>query len=187
MRSQSPLYCPYIPIIVIPLALLTSHLYIAASAAAYQGDAAVIALRRATAKAWCNYAQTQDIETYVYRFDIPTLNSTSAQHGAQIPFTLNNTGGVGLAVNPFENAPATYGSMAKFISSSWISFISTSDPNAWRTNSTVPYWPVYEFQVNEQFVFPANGSSYIEIDDYREDGIRLINGGSAELGIAYNR
>lgn len=65
------------------------------------------------------------------------------------------------------------------MSSSWIGFVSDLDPNSWRAGAgwkgTEASWPVYEVDRPMNIVLDANVSSYVEMDTYRDEGMRLIN------------
>ncbi|CZR68341.1 related to triacylglycerol lipase V precursor [Phialocephala subalpina] len=152
-------------------------------AATYLGDAAIIAPRRATARAF-----THTLPSYSYRFNATPYGQTSATHGQEIPFVFNNIDGYGYDTNPFTDKPQSYYDLADFMSKTWVSFIATMDPNAWRSgNSSQPTWLEYVFTVANEFVFEGNGTYYIETDTYRAIGTRAINGGTEEIGIAYQR
>jgi hypothetical protein len=85
--------------------------------------------------------------------------------------------------SPFEGKSQAYLDLAKFMDSSWVSFVSELDPNAWRSGSgwkgTEALWPKYEVGNPMNIVFDANVSSYAEPDTWRAEGIDLINENNA--------
>jgi hypothetical protein len=93
-----------------------------------------------------------------------------------------NTMGVGYPpqnLNPFEGRGQSYVDLARFMDSSWVSFVSDLDPNSWRQNGrwngSEAMWPNYDVGNPMNIVFDANVSSYAEMDTYRLEGMRLIN------------
>jgi hypothetical protein len=100
-------------------------------------------------------------------------------HFQEIAFVFFNTKGVGyppVAINPFHEKNQAYHNLAKFMDSSWISFIHDLDPNAWRSvwNGTEALWPKYDVAKPRNIVFDANATSYAEDDTYRSAGMKLI-------------
>jgi len=140
------------------------------------------------------------MSAYCYRFDVPLYDQTSAQHGNEVPFVFANTGGrgrgLGYDADPVSSDDADLISrddlavLASDISSSWVSFVATLDPNSWRhqANSTpaTPTWPSYAEKAYEM-VFQANGTSHVERDVWRATQIRLINGEPSGIAVAYQR
>ncbi|KAL4938480.1 Alpha/Beta hydrolase protein [Aspergillus oleicola] len=124
----------------------------------YQGDATINANRRQACATWSR----ANISTYCYRFDVPLHGQEQAQHGNDLPFVFANTEGQGLLG---QNLKA----LANDISSSWVSFIATLDPNAWRkqnaqnATSVTPAWPKYGS--GKSMVFQSNGTSHVEQDN----------------------
>lgn len=90
-----------------------------------------------------------------------------------------------IAENPFEGKSEAYVDLAKFMDSSWVSFVHDLDPNAWRGvwKGSEALWPVYKVDKPQNFVFDANVTSFVEDDTYRLEGMRLINDNSA--GVYY--
>jgi len=147
--------------------------------ASYYGDAVFIAARRLTCQTWA----AAGVPAYCYRFNAITADVTpviAVTHFQEVAFVFDNTMGVGyppLNVNPFANKSESYLSLAKFMDSSWISFVHDLDPNAWRDvwKGNESMWPKYEVGNPMNIVFDANVSSYAEMDTWRAEGITLIN------------
>ncbi|KAB8199474.1 carboxylesterase family protein-like protein [Aspergillus parasiticus] len=152
-------------------------------ALAYQGDAAINANRRQACSTWSR----ANISAYCYRFDVPLYNQQIAQHGNELPFVFANTDEL------VSDANGALASLADDISSSWVSFIASHDPNAWRQQKTAnacavtPSWPKYAAGELSEMVFRANGSSSVEKDSWRATPIRLINGQPSGIAVAYQR
>jgi carboxylesterase type B len=156
--------------------------------ASYFGDAVFIALRRLTCQTWA----AAGIPAYCYRFNAipagipPTIGVT---HFQEVSFVFLNLMGVGYlpaAVPPFTNKTQNYRDLSRFMSSSWVSFVSDLDPNAWREgagvwNGTEEYWPQYDVADPKDYVFDANVSSHAEADTYRKEGMDLINANNLEV------
>lgn len=155
---------------------------------AYAGDAAFIANRRLTCQTW----SAASVPAYCYRFNTipnPFPPEAGATHFLEVSFVLNNIDGVGYAVNPFAGEPDSFRALSGLMSASWASFVHDLDPNAFRAANadlvgSSALWPVYsEGAMN--IVWDANATSlaYTEADDFRKEGIDLINQGS----LIYNR
>jgi hypothetical protein len=148
-------------------------------AATFYGDAAFVAGRRLTCQTWAR----ADVPAYCYRFNaIPAgVRPISAvTHFQEIGFVFYNTLGIGyppVAINPFTNKSEAYTNLARFMDSSWISFVHDLDPNSWRSkwNGTEALWPKYNVAKPMDYVFDANVTSYAEDDTYRAEGMKLIN------------
>ncbi|KAE8316080.1 carboxylesterase family protein-like protein [Aspergillus transmontanensis] len=152
-------------------------------ALAYQGDAAINANRRQACSTWSR----ANISAYCYRFDVPLYNQQIAQHGNELPFVFANTDELG------SDSNGALASLADDISSSWVSFIASLDPNAWRqqkaanASAVTPSWPKYAAGELYEMVFRANGSSSVEKDSWRATPIHLINGQPSGIAVAYQR
>ncbi|KAL4739963.1 alpha/beta-hydrolase [Aspergillus similis] len=151
-------------------------------ALAYQGDAAIHANRRQACSTWSR----ANISTYCYRFDVPLYNQAAAQQGNELPFVFANTDRLNV------NTDQDLVSLSHDISSTWVSFIATLDPNAWRqqvanTSAVTPTWPKYAAGGQHAMVFRADGDSYVERDTWRATPIRLINGQPSGIAVAYQR
>lgn len=97
----------------------------------------------------------------------------------------------------FNNVPSDLSDksltpLAAGISSSWVSFIATLNPNPWRngTNasaiSVTLTWPRYVYGNAREMVFEGGGKSHVEGDDWRSTQVSLINGPSG-IAVAYQR
>jgi acetylcholinesterase len=65
------------------------------------------------------------------------------------------------------------------MSKSWASFVADLDPNGWSGREAgVPDWPNYQHGP-KNLVFDANVTSFIEVDDFRAAGIKIINDNQA--------
>jgi carboxylesterase type B len=154
---------------------------------AYYGDASFIAARRLYCETWSKFG----LPAYSYRFNtlpagLPDIISVT--HFQEVASVFDNTKGMGYAVSPFEGKPATYESLAKYMSASWASFISDLDPNAWRGEnwmSMTPSWPCYDHRNPKNIVWDGNSTALAEVerDTFRADGIKLI---SDNLAAVYN-
>lgn len=75
-----------------------------------------------------------------------------------------------------------YTNLAYFISSSWASFVSDLDPNAWRKaymgNEAI--WLEYS-KGQKLMVLDANVTSFTEPDTWRREAIKYINDHSASV------
>lgn len=155
--------------------------------ASYYGDQVFIALRRLTCQTWA----TAGIPTYCYRFNAipagipPTIGVT---HFQEVSFVFLNLLGVGYApaaVPPFTNKTQSYRDLSRFMSSSWVSFVSDLDPNSWREsgvwNGAEELWPLYDVANPQDYVFDANVTSYAEADTYRKEGMGLVNANNLEV------
>ncbi|KAH6616573.1 carboxylesterase family protein-like protein [Boeremia exigua] len=155
--------------------------------ASYYGDQFFIALRRLTCQTWA----TAGVPAYCYRFNAipaglpPVIGVT---HFQEVAFVFLNLLGVGyppIAVPPFENKTQSYSDLSKFMSSSWVSFVSDLDPNSWRDggvwNGTEELWPAYDNADPQDYVFDANVTSHAEADTWRKEGMELINANNLEV------
>jgi len=143
----------------------------------YFGDVVFIANRRATCRTWA----AAGIPTYCYRFNVipagipPEIGVT---HAVDIAFVFLNLQGIGYATPPFQNKPKSYRDLARFISSSWVSFMHDMDPNSWRKtydwHGAEEMWPRYDVQNPMDMLLDANVTSHAEPDTFRKEGIDLI-------------
>ncbi|KOC17293.1 hypothetical protein AFLA70_336g001521 [Aspergillus flavus AF70] len=152
-------------------------------ALAYQGDAAINANRRQACSTWSR----ANISTYSYRFDVTLYNQRTAQHGDELPFVFANTDELD------SDSNGALASLTDDISSSWVSFIASLDPNTWRqqkaanASAVTPSWPKYAAGELSQMVFRANGTSTVEKDSWRATPIHLINGQPSGIAVACQR
>lgn len=155
--------------------------------ASYWGDVFFIAPRRQTAAAWAAHG----LSAYSFRFNaIPhgVPPEIGAGHFKEIGYMFRNYIGTGFRpdILPFEGMPQSHFELATLMSSSWASFISDLDPNtAWVGGmGNASAWSKYSVDDPTNFVFDANVTSHTEVDDFRKEGIELMNGNALEL---YNR
>lgn len=167
----------------------------AVKARLYQGDSTVIANRRQACATWSR----NNVTTYCYRWNIALGDGQrTARHGDDLPFVFDNTRGTGYEKIPLDNESLV--ELAAEVSGSWVSFVATLNPNAWRTASNssitapvtttkgrIPTWPQYGAPHQYALVFQANGTSYVEEDTWRATPIRLINGPPSGIAVAYQR
>lgn len=115
---------------------------------------------------------------------------TAATHFQEVAFVFDNTLGVGynFQPDPFANESAAFPALAKTMSTAWVNFFVSLDPNGENGLGIegVAEWPVYNASlgggVGQNIVWDVNGS-YIEWDDYRAEGINwLIEGGLNVFG-----
>ncbi|XRM44782.1 hypothetical protein ABZX51_007893 [Aspergillus tubingensis] len=146
--------------------------------AAYYGDAQFIAATRYTCELWAAH----NLSAYCYRFNTKTDDynwEEGVAHFSDLIFILNNLNGYGFSPNPFINAPESYTDLSYLMSGSWISFVSSLDPNAWtgrgRNATQTENWPVYDLENPMSMIWDANVSSYAAPDTWRKEGIALIN------------
>jgi len=156
--------------------------------AAYGGDATFIANRRLQCETWAGAG----LPAYCFRFNAqPAGNNINSgvAHFQEVAFVFDNTLGVGYPpqnVNPFQGKPQNFLDLARVMSKSWASFISTMDPNGWTGRpASAPAWPQYTLSAPENIVWDANvtGLAVTEPDTFRAAGIKLIN----DLNFAYQR
>ncbi|KAF2726003.1 carboxylesterase family protein-like protein [Polychaeton citri CBS 116435] len=152
-------------------------------AAAYFGDEVFIANRRQVCETWAAAGLT----AYCYRFNaIPAGISwpISVTHFQEVAFVFNNLQGLGYAVNAFEGKGDSYTQLSELMSKSWASFVADGNVSGWAGRSAdVPDWPKYDVANPRDLVFDANVTSFVELDTYREEGMRLLN----ENMIAFRR
>lgn len=153
--------------------------------AAYTGDRYFIAGRRLTAQTW----SAAGIPAYTYRFNAAPTNIPwylGVTHFQEVAFVFLDLGGYGYAQGPFINASAATVDLAYMAAGMWASFIVDYDPNSSAASNVT--WPLYSANatattslnetldiVGMNMVFDANVTSYIEIDDFRAEGIRYLN------------
>ncbi|KAH7042230.1 putative extracellular lipase [Macrophomina phaseolina] len=134
--------------------------------------------RRTTCQMWAQYG----VPAYSYRFDtIPAglaPHIYGVAHFQDIPFMFRDTTGVGWNVNPFAVEPQErrkrYEKLAELMSRMWLSFANTLSPNNHGVSSCDTHWPVYANGHPTNFVFDGNETSYVEMDDWRVEPIRIM-------------
>jgi carboxylesterase type B len=145
--------------------------------ASYCGDVFFIAARRQTAATWAAHG----LPAYSYRFNaIPqgVPAEVGAGHYKEIGYMFRNYDGTGYRpdILPFQGMPEGHLELATLMSSSWASFISDLNPNGWAGRpGNVSAWLRYSVDNPNNFVFDANVTCHTEVDDFRKEGIDLIN------------
>ncbi|ORY15162.1 Alpha/Beta hydrolase protein [Clohesyomyces aquaticus] len=148
---------------------------------AYYGDVTMIAPRRKTCQEWSAHS----VPAYCYRFNTipfglpPYIGVT---HFQEVAFVFDNKAGLGygfpgVSVNPFGGNVTSYFELADTMSAAWVAFIHDGKPQE--------YWPVYGGKGGDgmNWVFDANvtGLGFAEKDDWRKEGIDLINSWNEEV------
>ncbi|KAK9789635.1 putative Alpha/Beta hydrolase protein [Seiridium cardinale] len=149
---------------------------------ALAGDYTFHYARRRASLAWSN----ADIPSYTYRFDVivnGVPDYVAATHFQEVAFVFYNLNGDGYATNPFANTTQEYKDLALTISSAWINFFVSLDPNS---AAVSPQWPIYNTTsgggVGEEIVWSVvNEGSYVEFDDYRAEGIKYMSDNALTL------
>lgn len=148
----------------------------------YFGDSTFGANRRLTCQTWASCGVT----AYCYEFNaIPSWAGPydGATHFVEVAFAMKNTLGVGyppVRSPPFEGLAEGYFELATLMSGDWVSFVVNGDPNAWDRSGVmaslqeaVPDWEKYGHAV---FEYQGNSTVGMRKDDWREEGMELING-----------
>ncbi|ORY88278.1 alpha/beta-hydrolase [Leucosporidium creatinivorum] len=137
------------------------------------GDISMVAPRRLLAER----ASSQN-PVFSYRFNQVTQNmsmETGVTHFQEVAYVFSNP----LPTqNPLGNRPTDL-SLAKLMTSYWISFIHDLDPNG-NEYPDAPNWPDYASSASN-LVFERQ-ASYLEKDDWRAEGMAFINQLGKELG-----
>ncbi|KAH8810799.1 triacylglycerol lipase [Xylogone sp. PMI_703] len=144
--------------------------------AAFYGDIKMHFPRRLTSLTWAHH----NVPAYTYRFNVIVNGvalSPAATHFQEVAFAFDNLEGLGYAVNPFENEPASFGSLAKLMSRMWVAFVVSMDPNR-NGLENAPFWPVYHNAtvngLGKNIVFDANVTLHAEGDAYRAEAIAYL-------------
>ncbi|KAH7028780.1 Alpha/Beta hydrolase protein [Microdochium trichocladiopsis] len=178
---------PNLPADYIPSAYPYGLQYL--NAATYFSDR-LIASRRATCQRWAELG----LPAYCYHFNaIPAWAGPldGSAHFAEVAFAQYNLLGVGYAPNrtpPFQGLGNEFRDLARLMASDYIAFVNSGDPNRWEgrrdaapTNrQAVEKWPRYARAsrcLGDPLVFKydANITSKPERDNWRKEGIALIN------------
>lgn len=146
---------------------------------AYYGDVIMIAPRRKTCQVW----SAAGVPTFCYRFNtIPhgLPDFIGVTHFQEVAFVFDNKLGIGygipgVSVNPFEGEPQSYFDLADQMSGAWAAFVHDLNPGE--------FWPDYKLDGGSNRVFDANVTDlgYVERDDWRKEGIDLINSWAADV------
>ncbi|KAL1303779.1 hypothetical protein AAFC00_007116 [Neodothiora populina] len=144
----------------------------------YTGDVYFTAGRRFACEQWTDYG----VPCYSYRFDTyplvvdPLLLGVA--HFEEVAFVFNNIIGTGRLTSAFETNETSirqrYEDLSQVMSQMWLSFASTHDPNNHRVKSFSPHWPRYDIEQPQNIVLNATAGSWVENDDYRKEGMRLL-------------
>ncbi|KAH6889677.1 Alpha/Beta hydrolase protein, partial [Thelonectria olida] len=162
--------------------------------ATYYGDKFMVASRRLTAQVWAKH----NLPAYSYRFNAIPAWATyldGATHFVEVAFAMLNLEGVGympVRKPPFQGLAESYRDLARLMSGDWVKFVATGDPNGWKGRETsmstlgkvVPAWPRYATRKRNEapknFLYNGNVTSSVELDNWRVEGIALINDASLD-------
>ncbi len=102
-------------------------------------------------RTWARAARdTGHANVYLYFFSRvppgPTAARVGAQHGAEIPYVFNWVNGRYATDTPWEDVNRT---LADLVSSYWVNFAATGDPNG----SGLPAWPIYDARAERVMLF----------------------------------
>jgi len=142
---------------------------------AIAGDIVMIGQRRKV----CEEFASNGLPVFSYRFDTPLWNATvdsGAEHFVNVVFSFQNISGALGPLPKFQN----YTILSENIGLAYISFVNDHDPNTSRANSTLPVWPQYNISLPQNMVLNSN-ETFIELDDFRKEGIAFINTIDREL------
>ncbi|KAK4119197.1 alpha/beta-hydrolase [Parathielavia appendiculata] len=146
-------------------------------AAALFGDFKMQYQRRRASLAFA----TQGIPSWSFRFDVvlPGLPGyIGATHFQEVAFVFDNTRGDGYGENPFAKNTERLVALAKTMSTAWVNFITSQDPNGNGLDlQGGAVWPVYNASigggVGQNLVWSDRGS-YVEMDSWRAEGINYF-------------
>jgi carboxylesterase type B len=141
------------------------------------GDFTMHYQRRRANRVWAKH----DVPSYGYRFNIKPNGQpehAGVAHFQEVAFVMYNLNGEGYTSDPLggeESYQKATRAMAKNISTAWINFFNTLDPNGKKGEDLFSgeKWPIYESSGGSDgkaIVFNINGS-HIETDDWRSDGM----------------
>ncbi|KAK5164871.1 uncharacterized protein LTR77_009535 [Saxophila tyrrhenica] len=153
----------------------------------YYTDSRFEANRRLTCQTWTFYG----IPAYCYRFNaIPSWAGPydGATHFVEVAFAMKNLLGVGyppVRSPPFQGLSKGYFELATLMSGDWVSFVAHGNPNKWdragvmaSLQKRVPHWDKYADAV---FQYEGNSTLRMRKDDWRQEGIDLINSANKEV------
>ncbi|ETS84411.1 hypothetical protein PFICI_02436 [Pestalotiopsis fici W106-1] len=139
---------------------------------AYNGDRIMQAGRRMGSQAWA----AQGVDAYSYLYDVlfhAKWWQTGVQEQDDIAFLFHNVT-LSESISPEDQADQkdTFEPLSYLMTSMWISFFATLDPNNHPVNGT-NVWPKYATVSPENFVFDVNATqlSRTALDDFRTDAI----------------
>ena len=128
------------------------------------------------------FALGSGLDVWSYRFDTPSWNASvwdGVSHFANSAFSFQNISGNLGPVPEFES----YARLSRGIGEAYVRFVNGRDPNAGTGgsgNASLPFWPKWRDRERVSMVLNSNGS-FVERDDFREEGIRFINSIDREL------
>jgi carboxylesterase type B len=101
----------------------------------------------------------------------------------QVAFVFYNLNGDGYTTDPFANTTQAYKDLAFTMSSAWVNFFVSLDPNGAGVRTE---WPVYNTTsgggVGEGIVWSVkDNGSYVELDDFRAEGIKYLSDNALTL------
>jgi carboxylesterase type B len=142
------------------------------------GDMVMIAQRRKVAQQWTRAGQ----DVWSFRFDTPLWDSKESdgtRHSDEMVFTFQNVTGQ-LGPSPqFKH----YQRLSEGMGEAYVNFVNRGDPNPPRDRQAekliLPRWLSYR-ERPENMVFNAK-NIHTEADDWREEGIAVINSISREM------
>lgn len=138
---------------------------------AISGDFYIVAGRRLLAE----QAAAKN-KVFSYRFNQVTQNASitvGSTHFQEVAYVFSNPL---RTQNPLGNRPNDL-TLAKYMTSSWVSFIHDLDPNH-SQYPDAPHWP--EYGTSKMNMVFERQASYTEVDDWRKEAIALQN--TAEFG-----
>ncbi|EJT98043.1 alpha/beta-hydrolase [Dacryopinax primogenitus] len=154
--------------------------YLDKQSAAIFGDMLMVSGMYGVCGANRELSDTQPV--WKYRFNqVPinyTMTPSSVMHYVEVAYVYSNQ--LAVDVNPLGTRPNDL-SLANLMTSMWISFVNNLDPNYSQVEGA-PFWPSYSSSP-KNLVFQNNwlGSSYVEFDNWRQEGIAFINSLGADM------
>jgi acetylcholinesterase len=155
----------------------------------YYTDSTFVANRRLTCQTWAQ----NSLPAYCYNFNaIPSWAGPfdGATHFVEVAFAMKNLEGVGYApvrTPPFQGLGEGYRELATLMSGDWVAFINKGNPNEWegrgdmsKDSGKVPNWDEYS-EGAKVFEFEGNRSCVMVSDDWRKEGMDLINSVNKEI------
>ena len=133
----------------------------------------------------CEEFASSGLDVWSYRFDTPPWNASiwdGIKHAVNIEFSFQNISGDLGPVPEFES----YSQLSRSIGEAYVRFVNGKDPNSGATadggsgNVVLPFWPKWIDGARVNMVLNSNGS-FVERDDFREEGIDFINSIDREL------
>ncbi|KAF3909117.1 Acetylcholinesterase [Orbilia brochopaga] len=152
---------------------------------ALYGDYFMIANKRLTAE----ILKAQGVPVWTYRFRAVVNGAPAwlgATHSSDVSFLLDNKEGLGYpGTNPMLGPnKAAYSGLADIMSRNWIRFIVHGDPAIGAAANEVKWIKYRDGNGRSQIVFDTAvaGGTYLETDNYRSEGISLINQYVLQIG-----